>query len=121
MSKSIAELTAEALSKVESQERPAAPAVETRSYDPTMADAIRDAVLELYGGDAEWAMNFKAIENGGKNAKGEPGVLGAIKTERFSPQHPKALVLYNGNRGPNAVFSGFSAEEVDAVYAQASA
>lgn len=116
MSKSIMEQIAEAREKAEARPATQQPAVVTRPYDPEMADAILEAALELHGSDANWAVNFAALENGGVNSKEEPGVLGAIKTERFSPEHPKAVVLYNGNRGPTGVFSGFSAEEVDAIY-----
>lgn len=121
MSKNIMEQIAEAREKAEAKPAASQPAVVTRPYDPAMADAILEATLELHGGEKEWAVNFKALDNGGKNAKDEPGVLGAIKTERYSSEHPKAVVLYNGNRGPNAVWSGFSTEEVDAVYGEANA
>jgi len=117
MSKSILEQVKEAREKVEARPAAQAPAVVTRPYDPEMADAILGATLELHGGEGSWAVNFKALENGGVNSRGEPGVLGAIKTQRFSPEHPKAVVLFNGNRGPNAVFSGFTSDEVEAVFA----
>lgn len=115
MSKSIVEQIAEAREKTEELERPPQPATVSEPYDPAEADTILSRVIELCGGESHWEVNFGAMKNGGKNAKGEPGVLGAVKTAKFSEYHPRALVLYNGNRGPNAVFAGFSAEEVSAA------
>ena len=105
--------------KVEGREAPPVPAVVTRPYDPEMADAILAAAVDLYGSDKAWKVNFKGIENGGLNAKGEPGVLGAINTQKFSPEHSKNVTLYNGNSGPAGVFGGFSEADVDAIYAAA--
>ena len=119
VSKSLMEQIAEARGKAEAKPAAAQPAVVTRPYDPELADAILQATLDLHGGEKEWAVNFAAIENGGTNAKGEPGVMGALKTERYSSEHPRAVVLYFGNRGPKAVMSGFSSDEVDAIFAQA--
>ena len=113
---SILEQIAEARGKAEAKPAAAQPAVVTRPYDPELADAILQATLDLHGGEKEWAVNFAAIENGGTNAKGEPGVMGALKTERYSPEHPKAVVLYFGNRGPKVVLSGFSEDEVNSIF-----
>lgn len=116
VSKSLMEQIREARESVESREAPVVPAVTTRAYDPEMADAILAATVDLYGGEKAWKVNFKGIENGGKNAKGEPGVLGALNTQKFSTEHPKNVTLYNGNGGPNGVFGGFSEADVDTIY-----
>jgi hypothetical protein len=101
---------------VEESPAQAGPLTITRSIDLDLVDAILEAVLEQHDPDGRhFEANTAAMTKGGSTPGGSPIVPGAIKTKRRSTIGPKAVTCYNGQRGPSAVFQGFTEPEVDAV------